>query len=69
MERRCKYTDEMFMEATARVIALPNAKNVLVKWGIYSIEDRTIPVDQMCGQGSSGCLRHQGAVRKIFCHI
>ena len=66
MERRCKYTDEMFMEATARVNALPNAKNVLVKWGIYSIEDRTIPVDQMCDRALLAACGIKGQYGKYF---
>ena len=66
MERRCKYTDEIFMEATARVNALPNAKNVLVKWGIYSIEDRTIPVDQMCDRALLAACGIKGQYGKYF---
>jgi len=42
------YRDEIFIRAEAAVHALPNGKNVVMKWGIYSIEDHSIPVDQMC---------------------
>ena len=66
MERRCKYTDEMFMEATARVNALPNAKMCWWKWGIYSIEDRTIPVDQMCDRALLAACGIKGQYGKYF---
>ncbi len=66
LERRWKYTDEMFMEATAQVNVLPNAKNVVVKWGIYSIEDRTIPVDQMCDRALLAACGIKGQYGKYF---
>lgn len=42
------YTDEMFMEAGETVSLLPNGKNIVMKWGIYHVDDSNIPIEQMC---------------------
>ena len=47
-EHQEDYTDEVFIQANARVNTLPNAKNVVMKWGIYEIRDREVSVEQMC---------------------
>lgn len=48
LERNWEYTDKMFLEADAHISSLFNAKNVVMKWGIYRITDRTLSVEQMC---------------------
>lgn len=48
MERRDDYTDEFFITAGSQINNMPNMKNVVMKWGIYSVIDRGIPVEQMC---------------------
>ncbi len=42
------YSEKLFIHANEKINGLPNAKNVAVKWGIYLIEDRSVPVEQMC---------------------
>ena len=39
---------------------------MLVKWGIYSIEDRTIPVDQMCDRALLAACGIKGQYGKYF---
>lgn len=48
LERRWEYTNDMFTEAGARINTLSNARNIVIKWGIYSITDTSISVEQMC---------------------
>ena len=38
----------MFIRSSDEINKLQNAKNVAVKWGIYSVESQTVTVDQMC---------------------
>ena len=39
-----EFTDEMFIRVARAVNALPNAGNVVMKWGVYPIENRDLPV-------------------------
>ena len=48
LERRWNYTDELFIRCNARINTLPNARNVVMKWGIYQVADRNVSVEQMC---------------------
>lgn len=66
LERSVQYTDEMFMEAGVRVHTLSSAKNVIMKWGIYSIEDRTISVEQMCDRALLAARSIKGQYGKYF---
>lgn len=47
LERRFVYR-EMFVQAEKHFGLLPNMKSVVFKWGIYAVEERDIPVEQMC---------------------
>lgn len=48
LERRDGFTEELFRTATEEVNAFMDVRNIVMKWGIYYIEDRTISVEQMC---------------------
>lgn len=48
LEHRQEYTEEVFIRSSAQINLLPNAKNVVMKWGIYQITDREVSVEQMC---------------------
>lgn len=48
LERRKNYTDDFFVHAEKQINSLFNVKSVVIKWGVYPIEDRSIPVEQMC---------------------
>ena len=54
------------MEASVRVHTLSSAKNVIMKWGIYSIEDRTISVEQMCDRALLAARSIKGQYGKYF---
>ena len=66
LEHRADYTDEMFREAGAAVNALPDAKNVVMKWGVYAVEDRALPVDQMCDRALMAARGIRGQYGKYF---
>ena len=48
LEHHWEYKDDAFIQATETINTLSSAKNVVMKWGIYSVEDRSISVEQMC---------------------
>lgn len=48
VERGRTYSDEVFLELSKKIGILSNNKSVDIKWGIYAIEERDLPVEQMC---------------------
>lgn len=49
MEERCpEYQDDMFFTLSQQISELTNAKNLSLKWGVYRIVDRSVPVERMC---------------------
>ena len=42
------FTEQMFISANVEFNRLQNAKNVAVKWGIYSVGNQNVTVEQMC---------------------
>lgn len=48
LERGHDYSDSIFANATRAVNNVFHSKKVIVKWGIYQINDITVPVEQMC---------------------
>lgn len=45
---RHSYTQEQFADICKRISTLFSLKNISMKWGIYAIEDRSLPVETMC---------------------
>ena len=43
-----------------------NIKNAVMKWGIYSIDDRTIPIEQMCDRAFLAATSIKGQYGKHF---
>ena len=66
VEHRADYTDEMFRAAGAAVNRLPDGKNVVMKWGIYAVEDRALPVEQMCDRALMAARGIKGQYGKYF---
>ena len=66
MERRPVYTDEIFTEAEAKIDILSNMKSVVMKWGIYAIEDLSVPVEQMCDRALLAARSIKGQYGKHF---
>jgi diguanylate cyclase (GGDEF)-like protein len=48
VERGRTYSDEVFLHLSKKIGLLSNNKSVDIKWGIYAIEERDLPVEQMC---------------------
>lgn len=66
VEHRADYTDEMFIETTARVSVQTNLKNLVVKWGIYPVTDRTLSMEQMCDRAFLAARSIKGQYGKYF---
>lgn len=60
------YDDEVFIQANAKINSLTNIKNVVMKWGIYHIEDRSISVEQMCDRALLAARGIKGQYGKYF---
>lgn len=66
LERRETYTDEMFIRAAEEINTMTSAKSVVLKWGIYQVEDRTVPVEQMCDRALLAARNIKGQYGKYF---
>lgn len=61
-----QYTDELFIEVGEAVNELPYGKNVVMKWGIYNIDDPKIPIEQMCDRSLLAMRSIKGKYGKYF---
>ncbi len=66
LERSWTYTDEMFRQAIHQVNSLSNAKNVVMKWGVYQIHDRTVSMERMCDRALLAARSIKGQYQKLF---
>lgn len=66
VERRWDYTDEMFIEATRYVNDVLEVRNIVMKWGIYYVENRAISVEQMCDRALLAARSIKGQYGKYF---
>lgn len=66
LEHTVDYTDEMFMGASQEVDHILDTKSIVLKWGIYRIKDRTIPVEQMCDRAILAAGSIKGFYGKHF---
>lgn len=66
VERRQEYTDEMFIAANAQVNTLSSARNIIMKWGIYAINDNTATIEQMCDRALLAAQNIKGQYGKYF---
>lgn len=66
LERRPSYTNDIFVEAGERLVPFFPTKNAVMKWGIYSIEDRSVPVEQMCDRALLAARSIKGQYGKYF---
>ncbi|RHR25804.1 EAL domain-containing protein [Clostridium sp. AF19-22AC] len=48
VEHGFTYTADLFTDIIYRINNLSCATNVRLKWGIYSVENKAVPVEQMC---------------------
>ncbi len=68
VERRHDYSDELFIEAEARLNALSNVKSVVFKWGIFEIRDRDVSVEQMCDRAFLAVHSIKGQYSKHYAY-
>lgn len=66
LEHNWEYEDQMFIEASARINELLEIHNIVMKWGIYSAEDRTVSVEQMCDRALLAARSIKGQYGKYF---
>ena len=66
-ERRERYDDKMFFDFVAKINRLKeNRNNIMVKWGIYEISDRSVSVEQMCDRAMLAANSIKGQYHKYF---
>lgn len=66
IEHKADYTDKMFLKAAMEVNRLPDGKNIVMKWGIYPIEDKGISIEQMCDWALMSARRIKGQYGRFF---
>ncbi len=68
IEHHWEYTETMFQEACARINATSQTQNIVMKWGIYRVEDRNVPVEQMCDRAMLAAKGIKGQYQKYFAY-
>ena len=67
LERRLEYAEEFYMDITDRINNLANANNNLIlKWGIYEVIDREVPIENMCDRAFLAADLIKGQYHKCF---
>lgn len=66
LEHTSDYTDQTFIDANAQINSPGNIKNVVMKWGVYLIEDRSISVEQMCDRALLAVRGIKGQYGKYY---
>ena len=64
--RQWEYSDGLFAKINARINELVDIRNIIMKWGVYSIEDRAISVEQMCDRAILAARSIKGKYGKYF---
>ncbi len=66
IERNWQYTDDMFETVSRQINTMPCTKNIVIKWGIYPVEDRELPAEQMCDRALLAARSIKGKYGKYF---
>lgn len=66
IEHRTDYKDEMFQAASEQINALLETGSIVLKWGIYTVEDRTLSAEQMCDRALLAARSIKGQYGKHF---
>lgn len=66
IEDHGEFTDDVFADLSTRIRALPNARGLVMKWGVYPIEDRSQPVERMCDRALLAAMSIRGQYGKYF---
>ena len=68
IKRDLPYTNELFLHAADQLHTRSNVQNVVVKWGIYSVADRRISIEQMCDRALLAARSIKGQYGKHFAY-
>lgn len=68
IEHKWEYTETMFQDACVQINLLSQMQNIVMKWGIYRIEDRDVPVEQMCDRALLAARSIKGKYKKFFAY-
>lgn len=66
IERNGPYASEMFETVNEQINTLPCTKNIVMKWGVYPIEDRSLSPEQMCDRALLAARSIKGKYRKFY---
>lgn len=66
IEHGVAYTGELFTDIIRRINDLSCAKNVRMKWGVYAVEDKAVPVEQMCDRALLAAHSIKGQYNRYF---
>lgn len=66
MVERQHYTNAMFQEKIEKINEKMELSSIVIKWGIYTIRNYTIPVDQMCDRALLAAQSIKGQYGKYF---
>ena len=66
LKHRDDYTDDMFIEARGLMNGLLDIHNIVMKWGIYNVEDRSVPIEQICDRALLAARSIKGQYGKYF---
>lgn len=66
LEHREDYADEMFTQSDSRINSGFGDQNVIMKYGIYTVEDREVPIEQMCDRALLAAHSIKGKYGKHF---
>ena len=66
LEHREDYADEMFTQSDSMINSGFGGRNVVMKYGIYTVEDRDVPVEQMCDRALLAAHSIKGKYGKHF---
>lgn len=60
------YTNKIFIRMNELVNAMPNGKNVGMKWGVYAVDDADLSIERMCDRALLAARSIKGQYGKYF---
>ena len=68
IEHNWDYTETMFQDSCSRINLLSQSQNIVMKWGIYRVEDRNVSVERMCDRALLAVRSIKGIYKKFFAY-
>ena len=59
-------TDDLFIESSAQINRILDVRNIVMKWGVYTVTDRSLSVEQMCDRALLAARSIKGQYGKYF---